>query len=69
MRIGCRPLSQLMDRATRAGYIAAVTLDRRHATAADAISASALPRPGRRHGGAIPGAARRPGMAVNDARA
>jgi peptidoglycan/xylan/chitin deacetylase (PgdA/CDA1 family) len=33
---------QLMDRATRAGYIAAVTLDRRHATAADAIMA--LPR-------------------------
>jgi peptidoglycan/xylan/chitin deacetylase (PgdA/CDA1 family) len=33
---------ELMDRATRAGYIAAVTLDRRHATIADAIMA--LPR-------------------------
>jgi hypothetical protein len=34
--------NELMDRANRAGYIAAVTLDRRHATMADAIMA--LPR-------------------------
>jgi hypothetical protein len=54
--------NELMDRATRAGDIAAVTLDRRHATAADAIMA--LPRylvPAEDNGGATPGAARRPG--------